>query len=78
MGAVICDAVLQAGLSYEATVRFRVVTLQEVWPDAESVSGFVARLGTEDLAVVLRLRNRRKLGRVEVDGHDGYLCSCWI
>ncbi len=61
MGAVICDAVIQAGLSYESTVLPRVIELQKAWPDATTVSRFVARLDDGDLETVLDLHNQRKL-----------------
>jgi endonuclease III-like uncharacterized protein len=64
MGAVICDAVLQGGLTYETTVRPSIVRLQERWPDANTVAGFRARLTSDDLAAVLRNHNRRKLATI--------------
>lgn len=69
MGAVICDAVLQAGLNYRSTVLPRIVDLQQAWPDAATVSGFRARLDHGDLQVVLRIRNQRKLATISTVAH---------
>ena len=40
MGAVLCDAVLQAGIGYDAVVKPAVLRLQADWPDADTLTGF--------------------------------------
>ncbi|PLW69817.1 hypothetical protein C0036_20295 [Streptomyces sp. DJ] len=77
---MLCDAVFQSGLRCEAVVRLRIVVLQAAWPDSHAVTGFRARLATEDLGTVLRLANARKpamvtalaehLALAEVDTRD--------
>ena len=64
MGAIIIDAVLQAGIRYQ-TVKKRVCELKENYPDSNTTSGFaavIARIGTANL---LRWRNGRKTTTVE-------------
>ncbi|MEU9144009.1 hypothetical protein [Streptomyces sp. NPDC048349] len=53
MGAVICDTSFHAQRKYEATIRPRLRTLQLLWPDAATVSGFQARIAAEDLALAM-------------------------
>ena len=44
MGATLTDAVLQAGISYERTVKPRVQNLLKNYPEAKTTSGFLALL----------------------------------
>jgi hypothetical protein len=63
MGAVICDAALQAGLSYRTVVEPRVERLIEHWPTASKVSVFAGKVDSFGLAEILRWRHEEKLSR---------------
>jgi hypothetical protein len=52
VGAVITDAVLQAGMRY-TTVKQRVDGLVKQWPDASTLAGFRRRIQSEGLSEVL-------------------------
>ena len=64
IGAVICDAAIQGGLRYTSTVLPRVKRLQELWPDADVVSRFRARIATGDLPNAIKLSNHRKIAAI--------------
>lgn len=61
MGAVICDAGLQAGINYTTVVLPRLRRLIELWPTASTTSAFVSYLATKDLSAVLQWRGQKKL-----------------
>lgn len=61
MGAVICDAGLQAGIKYTTVVLPRLRRLVEEWPAAVTTSAFVAHLATHDLGATLPWRGQKKL-----------------
>ncbi|MFJ3205123.1 hypothetical protein [Streptomyces sp. NPDC086989] len=61
MGAVVCDASFHARCKYEATLRPRLLRLQEAWPDAATVRGFQARLATHDLSAAMDFHSARKV-----------------
>lgn len=54
MGATITEAVLQAGLGYEAVVRPRVARLLSTYPEAATTTGFLEVLQRIHLARFLR------------------------
>ncbi|WP_203237582.1 hypothetical protein [Streptomyces sp. CdTB01] len=61
MGAVICDVSFQPRCNYAATLRPRLLQLQESWPDARTVRGFQSRIATEDLALAMRFHHAKKV-----------------
>jgi hypothetical protein len=61
MGAVICDAGLQAGIRYATVVLPRLRRLVEEWPEATTTSAFVAHLAANDLGATLQWRGQKKL-----------------
>lgn len=77
VGAVITDAVLQAGMRYK-TVKQRVDGLIREWPDASTLAGFRRRIQSEGLCEVLDWRGKKlttiaalvdRLSSEVVDGH---------
>ena len=64
MGAVICDAIIRQARHCERWVRPRIKALQISWPDADTVTGFGARMTDGDLSALLRTTHQRKLGAV--------------
>lgn len=56
MGALITDAALQPRTNYKTTVWPRANKVRNEWPDAETLSGFLHRLATEDLSTFLNWR----------------------
>ncbi|MCC7452057.1 MAG: hypothetical protein IT324_31920 [Anaerolineae bacterium] len=60
MGATIADAILQAGLRYEAVVVPRVKRLLEKYPEATTTSAFLKVLETHGPEAVLGLNGGRK------------------
>jgi 3-methyladenine DNA glycosylase/8-oxoguanine DNA glycosylase len=60
VGAVLADAVLQAGMNYMGFVAPRVKRVEEEYPTAASISGLIEILTTTDAGTVLNCRNGRK------------------
>ena len=60
VGAVLADAVLQAGMNYRAFVEPRVTRVERNYPTAASVSGLLELLRTHDASTVLNCAHRRK------------------
>jgi thermostable 8-oxoguanine DNA glycosylase len=60
MGATIADAILQAGLRYEAVVAPRVKRLLEKYPEATTTSAFLQALKTDGPETVLGLSGGKK------------------
>jgi hypothetical protein len=54
MGAVIADAVLQAGLNYRTVVAPRVERIAREYPEAATTSGFIALAGRIGFDKLLR------------------------
>lgn len=65
MGATICDAALQRQAKYKTHVRPRVAHLIELWPDADTLSGFKRRKETESISKALNWRGPQKLAVIE-------------
>lgn len=65
MGAIICDAGLQARANYTRTVLPRVTDLVQLWPAATTTAAFIAQLATNDLGAALRWRGPKKLLLIE-------------
>ncbi|WP_415973802.1 hypothetical protein [Rhodococcus sp. 077-4] len=56
MGALITDAALQPRAKYQLTVWPRANKVRNEWPDADTLSGFLRRLHSNDLAMFLNWR----------------------
>jgi len=65
MGAVVADAVLQAGLNYASVVRPRVTAILRNHPDAACVSALAALVDRRGVAEFLDWAHPIKLGRFE-------------
>lgn len=65
LGAVIVDAVLQRRQRYKATVEPRVRELIAAWPDAETASGFRARINGGELGTVIRWKSADRLQQID-------------
>jgi hypothetical protein len=59
IGAVLSDSVLQAGVTYETTVRPRIERLISDWPDAATLAGFQHRIATDNLGAQLEWRGKK-------------------
>jgi len=64
VGATLIAIVLQAGLNWKTTVKPRVETFKQQFPEANTVSGFLIFLEDKNLAAVLRWSNRVKPDRI--------------
>lgn len=64
MGAIICDAGLQAGLNYRNVVAPRVQRMLEHWPTATTASAFLAKAERFGLHGVLAWRDDEKPSRI--------------
>ena len=64
MGATIADAILQAGINYEAVVRPRIRRILTVYPDATSTSAFWQLLQDKGAKAVLDWKDDEKPNRV--------------
>lgn len=64
MGAMITDALLQAGLTWETIVFPRAQAVRQNYPMAHTVSGFEAVLISEGAEKVLTWRDHEKPRRV--------------
>ena len=65
MGAIITDAVLQAGLNYKSVVAPRVQTLMQRWPSAYRTSTFVTMIRRYGIKGVINWRDDEKPRRIE-------------
>jgi hypothetical protein len=61
MGAVICDAGLQAGINYQRVVYPRIELLLTQYPEARTTSGFLQLLGRHGAADLLSWSGTKKL-----------------
>lgn len=61
IGAIICDAALQRRATYKTTVRPRVERLIDLWPDADTLSGFKRRVAAEGISGAIGWRGPQKL-----------------
>ncbi|MFC5291351.1 hypothetical protein ACFPM7_30255 [Actinokineospora guangxiensis] len=59
MGAIISDAALQPGISYQHAVEKRIRTLRESWPEAATVATFRVHLEEHDIGTVLDWRGKK-------------------
>ena len=64
MGAMMTDAVLQAGLNWETTVRPRALRVQREYPEARTLSGFLKLLQSGDPGKVIDWKHHEKIGRL--------------
>ncbi|OLT47758.1 hypothetical protein BJF87_21320 [Gordonia sp. CNJ-863] len=65
IGAIICDAALQRQAKYKTHVRPRVVRLIELWPDADTLSGFKRRMKSESISEALDWKGPQKLAVID-------------
>jgi hypothetical protein len=65
MGAVIADAVLQAGLNYASVVRPRVIAILENYPETARVSEVAKLVENRQTATFLRWSHPTKVARFE-------------
>jgi hypothetical protein len=63
VGAVLADAVLQAGLNYQAVVRVRVERIHSQFPEAAILSGVTALIDREGAEFFLSWKHPTKVGR---------------
>ena len=63
MGAVLADAILQAGLSYNSVVRTRVERILFEFPDASTLPGLLATIQEHGIAHFLAWNHHEKLDR---------------
>lgn len=64
MGATICDAVLQAGVTYETVVRPRIRRMLDTCPKAAKTSDFLRLIQTRRLKEVILWKNNEKPRRI--------------
>jgi endonuclease III len=64
MGAIIVDAILQAGINYDAVVRPRIKRIREVYPAADTTSEFWKLLHEKGSKTVLSWNDDEKPNRV--------------
>jgi hypothetical protein len=86
MGAIITDAILQAGLNYRTVVAPRVRQLLSNWPDVCSTTGFLTLLNAHGAGALLRWHHPEKANRItelatflhcrEIETYEGL--AAWI
>jgi endonuclease III len=64
MGAVLIDAVLQAGMNYRTVVAPRVNRFLRLYPDARTTSGLLANIEHDSAAYILDWRHPEKPRRL--------------
>jgi hypothetical protein len=64
MGAIITEAILQAGLNYNTVVLPRVKRLIECYPEARTTSGFIGLAEKEGLNRLIRWKDAEKPSRI--------------
>jgi endonuclease III len=65
MGALLTDAVLQAGLNYEKVVHPRALRVRDTYPDAVTTSGFLNVLEERGYQEVLQWKDEEKPARLK-------------
>jgi hypothetical protein len=65
MGAVLTDAVLQAGLNYEKVVLPRVLSVLNTYPEASTTTGFLNVLEANGYQEVLQWKDETKPDRLK-------------
>jgi len=65
MGALLTDAILQAGQSYENIVRPRAIRVRDTYPEASTTSGFLNTLEANGYQDVLQWNDTVKPDRVK-------------
>lgn len=65
MGALLTDAILQAGQSYENIVRPRAIRVRDTYPEATTTTGFLNTLETRGYQDVLQWNDTVKPDRVK-------------
>ena len=65
MGAVLADAVLQAGLNYSTVVRPRIQAILEIFPHATTVNDVVKIIETQGSSKFLQWRHKEKISRFD-------------
>jgi hypothetical protein len=65
MGAMLADAVLQAGLNYRTVVQPRVRRILMAYPEARTVSGLCSLISSHGASAILDWRNWEKPRRFE-------------
>lgn len=65
MGAVLADALLQAGIAYDTVVLPRVERIFKEYPDAKTTSAFARLIEAQGLSHLLRWRGGWKLKALE-------------
>jgi len=63
MGAVLADAILQAGVNYQTVVRVRIERIQSLFPEAAMLSGVTALIDREGPEFILLWRHPIKVRR---------------
>lgn len=64
MGALLTDAALQSGRRYKTQVLPRVRNLIAAWPDANTTTGLLRRLDTDDIGATLPWNGPRRLAKI--------------
>lgn len=65
MGATITDAMLQAGINYNAVVKPRIEALLSKHPEAKTTSGFKALFEKEGLETLIQWNGKTKIDRIK-------------
>jgi len=65
MGALLTDAVLQAGLNYEKVVHPRALRVRDTYPEAATTSGFLNVLEERGYQEVLQWKDEEKPARLK-------------
>ena len=65
MGALLTDAILQAGLNYDNVVLPRALRVRDTYPDAITTSGFLNTLDTRGYQEVLSWNDEEKPARLK-------------
>ncbi|MCD6327824.1 hypothetical protein J7M28_09755 [bacterium] len=64
LGAIVVDAVLQAGINYKTVVRPRVERLRDEYPEARTTSGFLALIDRVCLSDLIEWKGQTKLSTI--------------
>ena len=64
MGGLLSDAALQSGRRYKTQVLPRVRNLIAAWPDADTTTGLLRRLDSDDIGATLPWNGPRRLAKI--------------
>lgn len=65
VGALVIDAILQQGISYDSTVKPRVIKFEADYPQADTTSEFIKTFNENELSDIIKFNNYAKINAIK-------------